>query len=91
MRQNETCQMWVLWSGDQALWVGPDREAVPVDIELVTRERVYLRARSAAGGRQRGEVWYEGRWTRRVVPEDATYVHNGKAHFRGQVVLREAV
>ncbi|MDH6462096.1 hypothetical protein M2302_002271 [Micromonospora sp. A200] len=73
-------RQWVLWAGDRAIWVGPERTAVPVNIELVTPQRVYLRARAAAGGKRRGEIWFEGRHTRRVVPE-AAYVHGGKAHY----------
>lgn len=80
-------QQRVLRTGDLAYWLDDESRPVRVKVELVTRERVYLRATSNDHGIPAGKVWYEGRTTRRVAPRDVVYVHRGKGHFDWRSVL----
>lgn len=76
-----------LRTGDLAYWLNADGQVVRVKVELVTRERIYLRATANDHGIPKGTVWYEGRTTRRVAPRDAVYIHKGKGHFDWRSVL----
>lgn len=73
--------MHELRAGDLAFWLNDDRQPVRCRVELVTAERVYLRATTDDLGIARGTVWYESLYTRRVAPRNAVYVRQGKAHF----------
>ncbi|MET8349309.1 MULTISPECIES: hypothetical protein [unclassified Micromonospora] len=73
--------MWQLTVGDLAYWLDDDRHPVRCRVELVTDTRAYLRATASEHGRRKGEVWFEGRFTRRVAPRPALYIHEGKGHF----------
>lgn len=77
---------WVLSTGDLAYWLDDDSRPVRVRIELVTSERVYLVATAGDQGKRKGQVWYEARVTRRVVPR-AAYIRGGRAHFDADTVL----
>ncbi|MEU5788783.1 hypothetical protein ABZ754_13770 [Micromonospora purpureochromogenes] len=73
--------MHQLTTGDLAYWLNDQRQAVRVRVELVTRERVYLRATANDYGVPVGTVWFESRYTRRVAPRAAVYLHGGKGFF----------
>lgn len=72
---------WIVRSGDLVYWIANDRALVRCRVELVTHERVYLRATADDVPRRKGEVWYESRFSRRVITREAVYWHNGKPSF----------
>lgn len=78
---------WVLTDGDLAYWIDDQGHPVRVKIELVTRDRVYLRATAQDYGVPAGKRWYEARYSKRVAPREATYVHRDRAHVNWQNVL----
>lgn len=85
-------KQWVLRTGDLAYWL--DRSGagrvVRCRIELVTHERVYLRATADDPPRHRGEVWWEARFSRRVAPREAVYVYRDRGHVDWRTVRIEA-
>ena len=73
--------------GDLAYWLNDERQAVRCRVELVTAERVYLRATTDEYGVTKGQVWYVSRYSRRVAPRSAVYIHKGRAHFDWKSVV----
>lgn len=72
---------WIIRTGDLAYWVTDDRALVRCRVELVTHERVYLRATANDIPRIEGEVWYESRFSRRVIARAGVYWRKGKPSF----------
>ncbi len=84
-------RQWVLTGGSLAYWLPERGPHVRVVVELVTRDWVYFKATGDDAGMTRGQVWREGRYSRRVVPREAAYVYGGKVHVDWATVsVREA-
>lgn len=72
---------YTLAAGDLAYWLDEQGHPVRCRVELVTDQRIYLRATADDHGHTKGSVWFTGRYSRRVAPREAVYVHKGKGHF----------
>lgn len=79
--------LWILTQGELAYWVTEDRTPVRCKVELVTDERIYLRATASDGPKRTGQVWFEARYSRRVAPRDAVLIRKGKAYVDWAVVI----
>lgn len=74
---DNAAQRWILNDGDLAFWKAEDI-ACRVKIVLVTDSRVYVEATAADGPFKKGQVWYEGRTTRKLAPRAAVMVRSGR-------------
>lgn len=82
---------WVLRDGDLAYWLDGEKNPVRCRIELITDERVYLKATTDDAPMRRGQIWWESRISRRVAPrEKVVYFHKGKGHFDWRQVRLES-